>query len=204
MKPERYDSLYEQEEYYWGTGTSGLATTTLEYAPAASDEPTVVDVGAGECRDAVFFAERGFEVYAVDLSAAGLAKGERLATERGVSIDTIEADANDFQFPEPVDVVHSSGAVQYIHPANRDRQFGRFKRNTVPGGINSIFAIVDHPETTLGPDWTENGTLFERDELQEYYADWEICHSREKLFDHYWKGESHQYAARIVVARKPE
>lgn len=75
---------------------------------------TVTDLGAGEGRDAVFFAERGFDVYALDISPAGLGKGEQLADERGVTIMSVEEDLNDIEFPTQVDVVHSSGAVQYI------------------------------------------------------------------------------------------
>jgi 2-polyprenyl-3-methyl-5-hydroxy-6-metoxy-1,4-benzoquinol methylase len=36
----------------------------------------VLDVGCGEGRDSVFFAERGFDVTGVDIARSGLAKAE--------------------------------------------------------------------------------------------------------------------------------
>ncbi len=86
---------------------------------------------------------------ALDISPAGLEKGEQLADEQGVTITSVEEDLNDIEFPTQVDVVHSSGAVQYIRPQNRERQFNRFKRDTTIVGLHSIFAFVDHPESSL-------------------------------------------------------
>jgi cyclopropane fatty-acyl-phospholipid synthase-like methyltransferase len=57
----------------------------------------VLCLADGEGRNGVFLAEKGFEVTAVDLSEVGLAKAQDLATERGVSITTIQADLGEFE-----------------------------------------------------------------------------------------------------------
>lgn len=49
-------------------------------------------VAAGQGRNAVYLAERGHPVTAVDRSAVGLADARRLAGERGVAIETVVAD----------------------------------------------------------------------------------------------------------------
>ena len=59
-----------------------------------------LDVGAGEGRNAVWLASRGWQVTAVDFSAVGLDKGRRLAQDRGVAVDWVLADVRDYQ-PEP-------------------------------------------------------------------------------------------------------
>jgi len=92
----------------------------------------------------------------MDVSPNGLAKTNRLAEKRGVTIETIEADLNDFVFPEPMDVVYSIGTVQYLQPENWKRGFERFRRGTAPGGVHVIFAFVDHPNVPTPPDWTES------------------------------------------------
>ncbi len=56
-------------------------------------------IGAGEGRNAVFLAELGFDVTALDRSTVGLAKAEALAAERSVSIRTLEMDLANAQFP---------------------------------------------------------------------------------------------------------
>lgn len=204
MHFDERERVYGREEYYWGKEPGTLATLTAEYLPDEPSGQRLIDVGAGEGRDAVFFAEQGLDVYAADVSPAGLEKAERLADERGVELTTIRADANGFEFPRPMDVVFSSGAVQFIRPDVRERQFERFKRDTRPGGLHAVFAFVDHPDVPEAPDHTDNQYLFDRDELQGYYDDWETELTEEVIFEDDSGGVPHEHAARIHLARAPE
>ncbi len=63
-------------------------------------EGPVLCLGEGEGRNAVFLAERGLEVTAIDLSPKALEKAQQLATERGVTLTTQEADLADFVLGE--------------------------------------------------------------------------------------------------------
>lgn len=204
MEFDEREEVYGRDAYYWGTEPSTLAELTVAFLPPDPSGLRLVDVGAGEGRDAVFFAERGLEVRAIDVSPAGLEKARRLADERGVEIETLEADANDLRFDHQVDVVFSTGTVQFIRPAVRPRQFERFRRATRDGGLNAIFAFVDHPDVPPAPDTTDEQYLFDREELQGYYEGWETLHSEEVIFDDDSGGVPHQHAARIHVARKSE
>ncbi len=197
------EEVYSRAEYYWGTEPSTLARTTAEYVPFDPDGKRLIDIGAGEGRDAVFFAEQGFDVIAVDISPAGLEKARRLAAERGVDITTLEADINDFTLPEPVDVVCSSGAVQFIRPAVRRSQFERFQQATNPGGIHAMFAFVDHPAIPPAPDTTDDQYPFDREEVQGYYTAWETLYTEEITFEDDSGGIPHRHAARIHIARRP-
>ncbi|UPM42308.1 SAM-dependent methyltransferase [Halocatena salina] len=197
------ERMYGQEEYYWGTEPNEMAKKTVELAPETESGVTAIDIGAGEGRDAVFFAEHGWSVYALEVSPNGLLKAERLAEQRGESIQTIEADANDATLPETVDVVYSAGAIQYIRPENRERQFDHFKQKTASVGVHALFAFVDHPDVPTAPDWTENEYFYARGELMEYYQDWNVIEFEEVIFDDESSGESHQHAAEILFVRKP-
>lgn len=201
MKFEERERLYGRDEYYWGTDPNEMAEETVNVASELGDEVTAVDIGAGEGRDAVLFAERGWEVYAIDVSPNGLKKAERLADRRGVHLETVEADANELSLPDAVDVAYSAGTVQYIRPENRERQFEHFKEATTEGGIHAMFAFVDHPEIPTPPDWTDNEFFYARNELEGYYADWETLRTREVVFDDESGGEPHQHAAEILFAR---
>lgn len=70
----------------------------LEVAPTL--EGPVLCLGEGEGRNAVFLAQRGLEVTAIDLSPRALEKAQQLASERGVRITTQEADLADFPLGE--------------------------------------------------------------------------------------------------------
>lgn len=201
MDAKEREEVYGRDEYYWGREPSRLAEQTVEYLPSDPAGLRLIDIGAGEGRDAVFFAERGFEVTAVDISPAGLEKAHRLAEQRGVELTTMRADANELEFPQPMNVVFSSGTVQFIRPEVRNRQFEQFQRRTKTGGVHAIFAFVDHPEIPPAPDTTDDQYLFGRDELQGYYENWETLHSEEIIFDDDSGGIPHQHAARIYIAR---
>ncbi|MCX7028270.1 MAG: class I SAM-dependent methyltransferase [Spirochaetes bacterium] len=53
----------------------------------------LLDLGAGDGRNAFFFLEKGFEVTCLDYSAEGLASIERKAADCGMPVRTIRADA---------------------------------------------------------------------------------------------------------------
>ena len=61
-----------------------------------------LDVATGTGRNALFLAERGYEVDALDRSREGLKITRRSAEERGVgaNVNPIRADATEYEFPE--------------------------------------------------------------------------------------------------------
>ena len=91
-------------------------------------------VGEGEGRNAVWLAERGHRVTAVDASAVGLEKAKRLAKKRGVKIKTEVADiGNYFLEDNSYDLIVSI----YAHAARDARR--KLHRTVVkalrPGGM---------------------------------------------------------------------
>ncbi|WP_158058073.1 methyltransferase domain-containing protein [Halorussus halophilus] len=203
MDHAELQELYDDEEYYWGTEPNDLAETAVNYLDTPEDA-TAVDIGAGEGRDAVYLAEQGLAVFAIDPIPAGLKKTERLADERGVSesVETIRGDVNEIELPEQVELLYSIGTIQYLRPENRDAQFEQFKRETSSGGVHALFAFVDHPEIPTAPDWGDNEYCYEQGELREYYENWDLLEEEELVFDDESGGEPHQHAAEVVVARK--
>ncbi|MXV62374.1 methyltransferase domain-containing protein [Natronorubrum sp. JWXQ-INN-674] len=55
-----------------------------------------LDVASGTGRNALFLAEHGYDVDAVDISDAALEQGRRRADERGVDVNWIRSDLNEF------------------------------------------------------------------------------------------------------------
>lgn len=62
----------------------------------------ILCLAEGEGRNAVFLAKQGFVVTAVDQSAVGLEKAQKLAAENGVEIITVIADLNDYDLDTEV------------------------------------------------------------------------------------------------------
>ena len=89
MDATDWNRRYEGAEYVWAIEPNRfVAEQVLPLAPGRA-----LDLGAGEGRNAVWLASRGWDATAVDFSAAGMAKADRLAVEHGVAVATVVADA---------------------------------------------------------------------------------------------------------------
>lgn len=91
-----WDERYATEEYAYGK----LPNEFLAENHGTIPPGCILSVAEGEGRNAVFLAGRGYSVTAVDGSAVGLAKARKLASESGVTIDTVHADLSDFEIGE--------------------------------------------------------------------------------------------------------
>jgi SAM-dependent methyltransferase len=101
MDSKSWDERYATKEYVWKVTVNQFVEKHL------SDlEPgTAIDLAAGEGRNSVWLASRGWKVTAVDFSPVGLEKARRLADDNSVEITTLCADALTWEPAEPVDLV---------------------------------------------------------------------------------------------------
>ena len=205
MTDERLQRMYAGDDYYWGREPNGFALRVLDLLspPRERCGLRAVDLGAGDGRDAAFFAEHGLDVLAVDVAANALKKAERLARERGVRLRVRQDDINTLVLPGSFDLVYSIGAIQYILPERRQERFAYLREQTAPGGLHALFAFVDHPDVPPAPDWGEDEYPYGPDELPGYYAGWRCLYSRSFVFDDDSGGSPHRHAAEEYVFEKP-
>ena len=99
----RWDERYADPDYLWDVGPNHFVEQLL----ADAEPGAAIDLAAGEGRNAVWLAQQGWSVAAVDFSEAGLGKARQLAERRGVGerVMTVAADALTYQPDEPVDLV---------------------------------------------------------------------------------------------------
>ncbi|MBU8934828.1 MAG: methyltransferase domain-containing protein [candidate division Zixibacteria bacterium] len=199
-----YDRKYAGEEYYWGKTPSSMCAKVLEFADAVGSKcPKLIDLGSGEGRDAVHFAQHGFDVTALELSPVGVEKTIRLAVDSGVSVTAIQGDIFTCELQNNhYDVIFSTGTLHYLPPDIRRDRFDHFKNATVPGGINAQMVFVEKPFVEKAPDAEEKRYLFRSGELMSYYWDWEILFSVEEIFDCQLGDIPHRHACNRIVARK--
>jgi SAM-dependent methyltransferase len=104
-----------------------------------------IDVACGEGRNAVWLAENGWSVTAVDFSAVGIERGRELARERGVGVEWVVADLQSWDLGvRSWDLV----AHVYLHwPAVEREPFLRRVVDAVaPGGH---LVVVGHDRTNV-------------------------------------------------------
>lgn len=194
------------EDTYSDLNASTFGGPSQEIRDIASQLPTgsrVLDLGSGEGRNALFLAERGFAVTAVDISEAGIRKLQVSAQGRNLDIHTEVADMRHFEFPNSFDLIISHGCLHLIERESWQRLIPLFKENTNPGGINVVVVFTDQLPP---PDDLKDLCvgLFHEGEIFSIYADWEIELEQSYVFDdEHPGGIQHTHPVNKVVAKKP-
>ncbi|QDG52397.1 class I SAM-dependent methyltransferase [Persicimonas caeni] len=165
-------------------------------------QATILSLGEGEGRNAVWLGRHGWKVCAVDVSAHALAKLHRLAAEAGVDIETRRADVSAFDAG-----CATYGAVIILHmhlPPEARRQAHRRAINALaPGGVLLLEALrpeqLEQPSS--GPTAVE--CLYTADELAEDFAPLQIKYLGTE--DRDIRAGQHQGITSVVslIGRKP-
>ena len=140
MDADAWDERYAAAELVWSHEPNQFVASELEgLTPGVA-----VDLAAGEGRNALWLASRGWEATAVDFSQVALDKGAPIAARAGVEVHWVCADATTWQPPSPVDLV----VVAYLQlpPQERRRAVRGAYAMLRPGGT---LLLVAHDSTNL-------------------------------------------------------
>ncbi|KRE93454.1 methyltransferase [Nocardioides sp. Soil774] len=140
MDADAWDQRYSASELVWSREPNQFVASELADLPPG----TAVDLAAGEGRNAIWLASRGWSATAVDFSQVALDKGARLAADSGTDVTWVCADATTWHAAAPVDLV----VMAYFQVPADDRR--RAVRNAAgmlrPGGT---LLLVAHDSTNL-------------------------------------------------------
>jgi SAM-dependent methyltransferase len=90
---KRWDKRFQGKKFAFGKKANSFLRRHIALLPKGK----ALDLAAGEGRNAVFLAQHGFKVDAVDISEIGLRKTQALAGKRKVKVHTILADLDTYQ-----------------------------------------------------------------------------------------------------------
>jgi SAM-dependent methyltransferase len=126
-----WDERYSAPGYAYGVEPNDFLRSVTARIP---DGGHVLCLAEGEGRNAVYLAGQGHRVMAVDASPVGLAKAEKLASERAVEIETVAANLADFVIePDAWDAIVS--IFCHLPPPLRARVHGAAVRGLRAGGV---------------------------------------------------------------------
>jgi len=97
-----YEQFYRENPNGLGEPTREFVEFFEAYEPSNA---TVLDIGCGQGRDALFIARLGHIVHGVDLSRTGIADLLRAARDEELSITADVADIRDYAWRGPYDVI---------------------------------------------------------------------------------------------------
>ena len=127
MKPADWKKAYKQGTPHWAEDTKPTEFAT-EFVQAMKDAKakSVLEVGCGNGRDSVLFAEQGFEAHAIDIAPEAVAMAQVAAEKAGVALDAKIANAASLPFEDgqfdafySLSVLHSTDLKQTIPEAFR-------------------------------------------------------------------------------------
>lgn len=147
MNADAWDERYKEWEYVWSLQPNRFVQQEVEAAGLREGRGRrALDWACGEGRNAVWLAENGWRVTAVDYSAVGLAKTERLAADRGVQqrVSALEADVTVYEPPQVFDLVVMS--YLQLPETERRRAVAAASRALRPGGT---MIVVAHDSANL-------------------------------------------------------
>jgi len=173
---EAWDARYRGEEYVFGTRPNVFLASQDHFLGPGT---RVLALADGEGRNGVWLARQGLKVTSVDLSPIGIAKSQQLAKRFGVSIETICADLETWDWGAPRFDLVVGILFQFAGPAWRDGIFREMKDVLKPGGLVMIQGY--RPEQvaygTGGPPFIEN--MYTAELLRAAFAECEILHLAE-------------------------
>ena len=141
MKREDWDRRYAGAESLWSAKPNRVLVAEVEgLTPGRA-----LDLACGEGQNAIWLAQQGWRVTAVDYSEVAIAKAQRRAADAGVEIELVCADLVDFEpGPASVDLV----VVLFLHMGASERVLvlGRAARALAPGGT---FLLLGHDLANL-------------------------------------------------------
>ena len=94
--PDFWDSRYAESDAAYGVAPNDFLASVAARLPVGA----TLCLAEGQGRNAVFLAQRGHEVLAVDQSAVGLEQARALARSRGVGLRTEAVDLAAFELGE--------------------------------------------------------------------------------------------------------
>ena len=169
---KRWDKRFGRKEFALGKEPNSFLKKHIRLLSGGR----VLDIATGEGRNAIFLAQHGFEVDAVDISEKGLKKAQELARKKGVKVNVLLVDLDHYQIEKE----------RYDLIAN----FYFLKRRLIPEvrkglkkGGKVIFETYLLEHRTLATGGPKQAKYFLKpNELLRFFKDFRILFYREGIF----------------------
>jgi len=126
-----WDERYERPDFFYGTTPNDFLRAEAHRIVRGGQ---VLCLAEGEGRNAIFLAQQGLNVTAVDGSAVGLRKAAQQAAVVGVPLHTVHADLAEYPFPSDAwDAIISIWC--HVPPPLRQKLHRQMASTLKPGGV---------------------------------------------------------------------
>lgn len=186
---------YEHRRCLWGLEPNRY----VKQIPELINKGRVLDIGVGEGRNALYLAERGFEVVGIDILDVAVEKFLKIAKEKRLDVEGEVIDARGYEPEGEYDVIICTATMHYFKEGEARDIIEKMKRHTKKGGINLITTFT---KEDIGfkeyPDFYFVGC---EDDLRGLYEGWEIIKC-ENYIKHDTHDKPHDHHIAVLIARK--
>lgn len=181
------------ERYRRGEHAPKEPTPLLRVAVGHLTPGRALDLACGTGRHAIFLAEHGWNVSAVDSSRVAIEILQQRAYEAGVTVDVLVADLELGEFKIEPDAYDLICVCYYLQ---RDL-FSDIHAGVKTGGTVVAAIHLNDGKPEARP--SNPAFLLERGELREFFRGWEIEHYREGASEE----DGHHRDTAFLICRKP-
>ena len=130
-----------------------------------------LDLGCGQGRNALFLAQHGFEVTAVDQNELALEIRQSIVEQEDLEMTVGLYDINSANLKQSYDLIVSTVVLMFLQADRIPAIIRNMQDQTNPGGYNLIVCAMD---TEDYPCQVPFSFTFKEGELADYYKDWEL------------------------------
>ena len=166
-----WEERYAKEGFLFGKEPTDFLKTFVQKLTKGA----ALDVASGEGRNAVFLAQQGFKVEALDCSAKGIEKAKALSQEKKVSVEFKVQNLDFFLMPL---MKYQTIVMAYYKPA--PRFFSELKRGLAAGGTVLIEGYTtEHYKKNQQSGLVDLDQCFKPNELLNHLKDLHILYYKE-------------------------
>ena len=196
---QRWDSAYRRPDPPgWDVGRP-LSNLVEQVEDGILKPSRAVVLGCGSGTNAVYLAQKGFDVTGVDLAPTALVQAEEKAKKAGASVRWLVADVLNPPALKPFDVVFDRGCYHGVRRQGAKEFVASLRKLTKPGSLVLILAGNANEQPHYGPPRVK-----EEEIRRDFAEDFEFVWLKETRFDSRNANRKSALAWSILLRRKGE
>ena len=161
----------EPKDYFPKKNNSNPVHSEVLEAMESLSPGKALDLGCGQGRNALFLAQHGFEVTAVDQNELALEILQSIVEQEDLEMTVGLYDINSANLKQSYDLIVSTVVLMFLQADRIPAIIRNMQDQTNPGGYNLIVCAMD---TEDYPCQVPFSFTFKEGELADYYKDWEL------------------------------
>lgn len=170
----QWDEKYSRPTFIFGKSPVQFLAENYQYIPY---EGTVLDMGMGEGRNAVFLAQKGYKVTGIDISSVAVKKAYLLAQEFGVKFKGVVASLQDYNIAP-----NSFDAIVCFYYVDRNL-VEKIKSWLKPGGVLIYEAYTVREKSRKKRNQLDDSEYLKEQELLKMFTGMRVLKYEEPLHE---------------------